>query len=434
LLVPLRADRVNAASELLAELDRNPDRLPFAKSATTHFASVTIVPAQKYGTGDLPATLLFATSFCGPAGDHVKELVRLMGTQLCDLFEHCVGFERDKLEDFIVENRHSDAFYSGMQNLSPEDVQRHHELRSEIETFLDAREGSLPTTAVGVRSEIQTHIRAQPQFRWAQDSFAPPPAAWLALHWRWLALLGIAVPVAGALIVSALGAMFSASLRTVALDGWAGVIVLGLCGYGLWRALRRAEDAQTYVTSRQPDEAVRALAATQNRPVINEMTIAGPVKEGWVRPFVLRLALWIVERAVEGFPRLRTPLTIPTVATARWIAADGGRRLIFISNYTNAAEGYVRDFIDTEDGAQNINLSFGFGRGYPKTRAIIHEGAITNPNAFGYVVTENQRQTAFWYGRYTDISIDNITTNRKIREGLFGHKDENEAQTWLHLL
>jgi hypothetical protein len=432
LLVRLRADRIADAAAWLAR----PDPLPFERSTTTHFATVTIVPAQHYGDVELPATLLFATSFCGPADVHVAELVKLMGPQLCELFEHCEGFHRDDLEQFIKENRHSDVFYSGMQNLSPGDVTDHNALRAEIEDFIDRQQalGGLATSAVGVRTQIQVHIRSHPSFAWAQQPFAPPRAAWLALHWRWLILLGVAVPAAAALVVSTLGALFSVSLRTVAVDGWIGVVVLAAVAYGLFRTIRHEEDEQTYVTSRQPDGAVRDLAATQNRPVINEMTIAGVIKEGRVRPLVLRLALWVVERAVEGFPKLRTPLTIPTVATARWIAADGGRRLIFISNYTNAAEGYVRDFIDTESGAENINLSFGFGRGYPKTRAILKEGAITNPNAFGYVVTANQQRTAFWYGRYTDISIDNITINRKIREGLFGPMNETEAQTWLHLL
>lgn len=432
LLVRLRADRIADAAAWLAR----PDPLPFERSTTTHFATVTIVPAQHYGDEELPATLLFATSFCGPADVHVAELVKLMGPQLCELFEHCEGFQRDDLEQFIKENRHSDAFYSGMQNLSPEDVQRHHALRTEIEDFIDRQQalGGLAGNAVGVRHQIQSHIRAHPDFAWAQQPFAPPPAVWLARHWRWLVLLGVTLSAAGVLLISTLGALFSVSLRTVAVDGWIGVAVVAAVAYGLFRAICNEEDEQTYVTSRQPDGAVRDLAATQNRPVINEMTIAGPVKEGRVRPLVLRLALWAVERAVEGFPKLRDPLTIPTVATARWIAADGGRRLIFISNYTNAAEGYVRDFIDTEAGAENINLSFGFGRGYPKTRRIFKEGAITNPNAFGYVVTENQHPTAFWYGRYTDISIDNITINRAIREGLFGPMTETEAQTWLHLL
>jgi hypothetical protein len=186
---------------------------------------------------------------------------------------------------------------------------------------------------------------------------------------------------------------------------------------------------------RQPDPHVRELAVTQNRPVINEFTIAGPIKEeGTLRPLFLRLSLWIVARLAEGVPWLRSGIDIPTVATARWIAADRGRRLIFISNYTNAAEPYVRDFIDVPDGAMRINLTFGFGRGYPKTEWVVEGGALTDPNGFIYVVTENQRPTAFWYGPYRDMSIDNIKINRKIREGLFANLDEAGAQAWLHLL
>jgi len=438
LLVRLRADRVDAAAALLADFEQHPDRLPFERSTTTHFATVTIVPAQKYGDEVLPATLLFATSFCGPAREHVSELVRLMRTELCHLFENCEGFEAADLEEFILANRHGDTFYSGMQYLSPEDVVRHQELRTEIETFIDHQQGlgGLPDNAVGVRHLIQSHIRTQPRFAWAQQSFTPAPGSWMALHWRTLILGAIVVPFLAVLVVSSIGWLVhpSAAIDTVAAGSWITTIFVAACALGLLRAIRQAEKEQTFVAGRQPDADVRALAATQNRPVINEMTIAGPVKEGWLRPIFLRMALWGVARLAEGIPRVYGPIVIPTVATARWIAADKGRRLIFISNYTNAAEGYVRDFIDTEAGAKNINLSFGFGRGYPKTRWIMKEGAITDPNAFGYVVTANQRRTAFWYGRYNDISIDNITINRKIREGLFGPKNESEAQTWLHLL
>jgi hypothetical protein len=83
-----------------------------------------------------------------------------------------------------------------------------------------------------------------------------------------------------------------------------------------------------------------------------------------------------------------------------------------------------------------INLTFGFGRGYPTTRWIVDDGALTDPNGFIHVVTENQRPTGFWYGPYRDLSIDNIKLNRKIREGLFAddHGDEETAKAWLHLL
>ncbi|MEO8551903.1 MAG: hypothetical protein ABI678_18130, partial [Kofleriaceae bacterium] len=198
--------------------------------------------------------------------------------------------------------------------------------------------------------------------------------------------------------------------------------------------VRHAELQQRYVASRQRDPDVRALAGTQNRAVINEITVCGPIKEGVCRPLFMRLALWIVGRAAEGIPWLYDAINIPTVASARWIAADGGHRLIFISNYTNAAEPYVRDFIDVKDGAKNINLSFGFGRGYPPTRWIMGDGALADPNAFIYVVTQNQHPTLYWYGPYRDLSIDNLTINRRIREGLCADHDEPSAQAWLNLL
>lgn len=438
LLVPLEAGRVEAARALLAEYDADRSRLPFDRTTTTHFATVTVIPAQSYRDEGLPATLMVATSFSGPAEVHVGELVRVVGPGLRALLGCCIGFvpgcSDEALEDFIRDHRHGDTFYSGMQDLAPEDVRRHRELRDSIEGFLDSREGSLPETPAGVRREIQSYVRARPELAWAQQPFAPPRSAFFARHWRSLIVEGVLVALFAATLVRLFvmrGAMLTAGVSI----GWAAVIGFGVMAGGLLLAIREAEREQTYVSKRQPDRLVRDLAATQNRPVINEFTVAGPIKEeGALRPVFLRLSLWIVARIAEGVPWLKSGIDIPTVATARWIAADRGRRLIFISNYTNAAEPYVRDFIDVADGAKRINLTFGFGRGYPKTAWIVEDGALTDPNGFIYVVTENQRPTAFWYGPYRDMSIDNIKINRKIREGLFADLDEDGVKAWLHLL
>lgn len=435
LLVPLKPGSVATVRGLLAAYDADREQLPFHRTTTTHFATVTVIPAQRYRDEELPETLLVGTSFSGPAGVHVEELVRVVGPGLRALFEHCEGFDPGQdLADFIRDHRHGDTFYSGMQHLAPEDVRQHRELRDSIESFLDSRQGTLPTTATGVRREIQAHVRSRPELAWAQQPFAPPPSAFFALHWRSLIIEGVAVVLAVATLLRWFvvhDAMLDAGVRY----GWLAVLALAVVIVGMLLAVRVAEREQTYVATRQPDPSVRDLAATQNRPVINEFTIAGPIKEeGALRPLFLRLSLWVVARIAEGVPWLKSAIDIPTVATARWIAADGGRRLIFISNYTNAAEPYVRDFIDVPDGARNINLSFGFGRGYPKTEWIVKRGALTDPNGFIYVVTENQRPTAFWYGPYRDMSIDNIKINRKIREGLFADLTDDGVKAWLHLL
>ena len=104
------------------------------------------------------------------------------------------------------------------------------------------------------------------------------------------------------------------------------------CVIGILIAEIREAEPKADVRVRAPARRPRArtLAATQNRPVINEFTLAGPIKlEGGFGPLFLRLSLWVIARVAEGVPGIpyvKTGINIPTVATARWIVADRGRR------------------------------------------------------------------------------------------------------------
>lgn len=426
-----------ATAEALLRAHTANDTLPFATSTTTHFATLTVIPEQVYEGETLPPTLMIATSFCGPWRDHVHELVELMQPELRALLACCEEFDphcaEADLEAFLVDHREGDTFYSGMQHLGPQDVRDQQKLRTAIEAELERDASGTP---VEIHARVRDAILARSELAWAREPFEPTLAAWWALHWRSVVMLAIAVPFLLVTIGSFVATMFTAS-RAVALTARIfGGLLAGAIGFVLLLlvGVRYAETQQRYVAKRQPDANVRKLAATQNRAVINEVTICGPIKEGVTRPLFMRMALWIVGRAAEGIPLLMEAMNIPTVATARWVAADGGRRLIFISNFTNAAEPYVRDFIDAKGGAQNINLSFGFGRGYPPTRWVMGAGALADPNAFIYVVTENQHETLYWYGPYRDLSIDNIKINRRIREGLCVEHSDESARAWLNLL
>jgi hypothetical protein len=442
-LARLDASHVDAKRARLAELDAHPDQLPFASSTTTHFATITVIPEQVYGNQALPPTLLFATSFCGPTRVHVRELVAVMGDGLRDVFAHCEGFDAAcgdaDLERFLLDHRVGDTFYSAMPDLSPEDVRRHQQLRDAIEEFIDKRQasGGLTGTALAARREIQEFVIMRDDLAWAQKPFAPPWRSWWIFHRRSLI---VEAGVAALVLCTLARIVFDSAVLTAAIVvGWAALIAFVLFVVALVLSVREGEAEQGFVSVRQSDDYVRDRAATQNRPVINQFTLAGPIKdEGVLRPEFLRLSLWIVARVVEGvpfIPYIGSGIDIPTVATARWIPTDGGRRLMFISNYTNDGVPYVRDFIETRGGAMRINLSFGFGRGFPKTRWVIYDGALTDPNAYLYALADHQqRETLFWYCPYRNISIDNIKLNRDIREGLFGRCTEEQAQKWLHLL
>ncbi len=421
-LAPLRAGTADAASQRLATFNQDlATHLPFAATTTTLFAMAAVIPAQTWRGEELPAALLLATSFSGPADEHLTDLVEHAGSGLRAVLADCTDFRVDcadhELEAFLVRHRRADTFYSGMHHLSREDLGRHDELRLAIERFVVDRDvtGESPSA---IHRAIQAHVRAQPALAWAQESWRPTATAWLAQYGHSL--------LAGAAILGMLATMIascfvgSSLVQAIAMVGYVGLgVLLVLFGGFVMMELR-----ETHVAGRPPDAKIRALAETQCHPVLNEMTIAGPVKAGWAVPWILRITLWIVARAA-------TIIDIPTVATARWIAADGGRRLIFISNFTNMSEPYVRDFIDTKAGARKINLTFGFGHGYPRTRLLYFAGAAADSNGFVNVVNTNQRPTELWYCPYTHLSIDNIRRNRRIREGLFRPASDDTSPTWL---
>ena len=463
-LLPLRPDRVEPAVALLAQMHANQPHergratppppsaalaqatteLDFTRSSTTHFATITIIPAQQYNDELLPATLMFATSFCGPTRAHVDELVVQLGDGLRAIFAHVDGFDPDcsddDLEWFLLKSRTGDTFYSGMQNLSPLDVRRNRQLREAIEAFVDEHQdrGTLPADPVRLRAEIQAYVKSRADLAWALEPHEPPFLAWLVFHRRALAVEAAAL----ALVVSTVAWFVWGGwlLGTLVAIGWSVVVAFVALVVVMFVSIREAEDQQTYISKRPPDERARMLASTQTRPVINEFTLAGPIKtEGTLRPLFLRMSLWVIARVAEGVPYMPVVgegINIPTVATARWISADRGKRLMFISNYHNEGKAYVRDFIETRGGAIRINLSFGFGTGYPKTRWVALGGALDDPNAYLYSLAENHLPTLFWYGPYRDVSIDNIKRDRKLREGLFDESfdDPIAAQKWLHLL
>jgi hypothetical protein len=428
----VKPEEVDAASALLKDLRQRAEQL-FGGSKTTHFLSGAVLPVQHRGKRALPATLLFLTSYWGPTRAHLQELVALAGPELRALFGHCEGFPGRSCTDkelvrFMARHRRPDTFYSGMHNVTRQDVLDERALRTEIEAYVDREADELSRLQPEeVRARIQAFVQSRPEL----------PAS---RPWR-RRTLDMLVMHRHVIMVAALAALLvfttiswwltrSSALGVAAGTGWIGLVGLLLfLGFLVWSTREYEKTLDTFVAGRQPDDKVKAIHRTQLQPVINEMTVAGPIKDGWWRPLLLRIALWVVARYVTT-----ARITIPTVATARWLAIDGGQRLIFVSNFTNMSEGYVRDFIDIKDGAARINLLFGWGHGYPTTELLYKRGAQEDSNGFIHVVNLQQHLTELWYCPYKDICIDNIVINRKLRQGLHDERNRFQAQQWLRLL
>lgn len=408
------------------------NKLPLAKCSTTLFVSSLLIPAQDYHGETLPASLLFLSTYSGPLKIHLKELVTNCKEGLRELFVHCKDFPVEALNDdtalsrYMKKHRYPDTFYTGMQYITHNDIAREDELRIFIESIID-QEQTKPEfyklSGTELRSKIQEAVKSETRFQWTQK-------VWKRSFGDWWALYGSLIRFLSLFIIGLLGASYGFGKLTnssfiIGLAMSLGIIIAFLAFIIL--SFRINEKQQHFVAPRQPDEKVRKIFETQTYPVINKMTVGGPLKKGWIRPvfqfIVLRLA-----SIARGF------LYIPTVASARWLRMDGGKRFIFNSNFGNLSESYVRDFIDSKKRARSINLIYGQGEGYPLTKWARNEGAITNPEGFINDVHLMDHPIQLWYWPYQHLSIDNIINNRKIYLGLNGNMNENDSKNWLKLL
>ncbi len=364
------------------------------------------------------------TSFSGPFKYHLEEIINIGAPGLLELFQNCENFpeivnkHNDELKAFLVKHRQKNTFYSGMHFITRSDVEREEKLRKVIKKFVDeGQENNLFTglKALEIRKLIQQFIKNKgEEFAWAHKPYKKTILDYLHLYGAPL----IAALILILLMVSSI-LWFNKKLLLKILIMIAMLLIISII---------YIESGKNKVAERLPDKKMRLIAITQKHPVINELTAAGPVKKGFLRRIIFRAVL----KVISLFTGI---ISIPTIATARWIAADKGKRLVFISNYSNTSDSYVRDFIDSRSSARLINLLFGHGEGYPKTRMLLYRGALDAPEGFMNVFHQNQHITQFWYCPCKTLSVDNIKNNRKIRNGLFGNIcSTKRAQEWLHCL
>lgn len=395
----------------------------FKQSKSTLFATGVIVTSQNYHGEILPDTLLLLTSFHGPLKYHVNELTDYGARELQNLFKNCLNFPDDGLNDtsalkkFLIKHRKPDTFYTGMQHITCTDIEREESLRKEIADFIDDNNSFPCLGAQQIRDRIQTYIRSKKDLQWAERPLKKPIMNYVILYG---AAVGYSILLLTMIVSLILGVRYNLLFLIISSP-----LLLLVAVIIRFKFDQKLEDP---IAEKPANERLKELCRSQNHPVINELTVAGPLKKGWGRKWVLIIILRLISS-------IRFHLSIATIATARWIATDNGKRLVFISNFANRSDSYVRDFVDSGKSARKINIIFSHGTGYPKTEGFTKEGASSNPEGFMNVFHHNQHVTQFWYSPYLNLSVDNINNNRKIRMGLFGDlRKTGEIQQWLSLL
>lgn len=192
-------------------------------------------------------------------------------------------------------------------------------------------------------------------------------------------------------------------------------------------------DLQVASERRGPAQA-RTLAdnvSSEDHFAQNALTHLVALKPGFIRKFVLQTAhRYIDALARNHFNYVEELGGIPSIHFAKWLLIDGGRRLLFMSNYDGSWESYLGDFVD--QAAIGLNLAWTCTEGYPRTTALALGGA-NDEERFKAWARAHQRPTQIFYSAYPNLSVNNINNNTWLRHGLHaGGPDDLDG--WLRRL
>jgi hypothetical protein len=407
---PVTPGREPDVSTLLTALRKGVehDGSPFTEMAGVHFARVFAMPGDPKLA--VPDTLVYLAEIDAPLSDHLRDLSEESSGSLAALFAQCEGYpERGSLRARTRWARAhrvgAAATYVHRVGRSLPQIRDEARLREEIETFLDdpARDWSA-ATPVEVQRAVRDLVGGRPDLAWALRPPARP------------------------------GLLFRAG-ETLHAVGWAALVLtlspLLLAALPGWLLLvRRLERRDVPETGLPPRERVAELTRGEDFGTPNPFTAYGRVKPGLVRRVTIGVALRGLDYASRHVFNRDNLAGVRTIHFARWVLLDGGRRVIFASDYDGSQESYMDDFIDRL--GWGVNLVFGNGVGFPPTRWLVLDGAGHEQQYKAYL--RNHQLPSVWVTAYPDLSARNIDDNSLLRAGLVGDPTDEEARSWLALL
>lgn len=161
-------------------------------------------------------------------------------------------------------------------------------------------------------------------------------------------------------------------------------------------------------------EHVRRLTAREDLGGQNHLASVIVVKPGFLRQATLRLALRVVALAAAAEPE-GSLNGIEGVHHAQWTLLDGGRRLLFLTNYDGSWGSYLDDFV--QFAATGMTAIWSNTVGFPPTRFLVLGGA-RDGRAFKSYVRRQQTTAALRFSGYPTLTVRQIAANCRLREGL----------------
>jgi hypothetical protein len=406
----------------------NPDNLliPFSQFPCLHVARFVIIEAttaddiKAFGLEPIPwpPTLAFLGDIDGARDDFFDQLIEQAEQGLTQIFSSCIGFpdaNSNPLKHWLqTHDVEPDANYINWLGRTVKQAHEEATLHQILAEYL-------PKAVEEVSHNTTSPLSLQQQLRQSLLSFVELEKQ------------------AGRLILSApectpclwqlrnLLHKFGVPIILLLLSP----VLLLIAPFFLLR-IRMLEQSDPELFIRPTREHIQQLSAQEDWYVTNQFNVFGYVKPGLVRLLTFKFILLLTNYIARHIYTRGFLTRIKTIHFARWVFMDDNRRVYFASNYDGSHESYMDDFINKV--GWGLNLAFGNGIGYPRTRWLIKEGAARE-HQFKYSQRRHQFPSEVWYKAYPDLSATDLARNHRIRLGLeVRQASDADISEWLSLI
>ena len=410
--------------QLLASMNRaegefdplNP-LVPLGRLGRLHFARFVILDDQTldditvYGLPRInyPQYLVFLGDMDGKADTFLVELTTLAGDGLRRIFSHCKEYKSnaDLLAWIKARSVSPAANYVNWLGRTVMQVHEEEALRQSMEKYIQDQSDSLRAmTPRQIRDALLKFVAAEQRTgRITLTPDEPTPLGWRIGNF--LNLVGMPILV---LILLPF-------------------LLLYLPFFLIQLRLRERSDPQ--IAPRVNPAHADSLAVLEDHEVTNQFSAMGSLKPGLFRRLTIAAVLQAIDYTARHVFNRGRLARVTTIHFARWVFLDGGRRVIFASNYDGGLESYMDDFINKV--GFGLNVVFSNGVGYPSTNWLITDGA-KDEQTFKNYLRRHQLPTQIWYNAYPGLTALDRKRNALIRTGLEqASMSDTEIQDWLWL-
>jgi hypothetical protein len=392
--------------------------IPFERLTTVHFARWLILNEGRDASGTpIPAELIMATAYDGPLDGHLRELASAAQAGLDAIYVNCQGYPQAgaRTKDRIVAYLRAHEIAPAAHFISTRwrtvaQIRAESALREALEGVLDDQVANHPPAPApeATRDALRAHVEHRPELRWALAPPASPPLAWSIAHY-------------GRLVAIIVGLIVCLPI----------LVPFGLVTLLLVRRAERRDDAIAAPSAPQDLGRLDALTRLEDFDVQNQMTLVSLVKPGRLRRMVLEIVVLYARFRTAYIDTKGELVGIPSIHFAHWHLIDGGRRLLFLSNYDGTWESYLGEFVDRAAGG--LTAVWSNTVGFPRTRFLALDGA-RDEREFKAWVRAQQVPTDVWYAAYPRLSVLNVNNDTALRAGLSARLDASTLAAWLQRL